>query len=684
MRHPRARTVPSSDRVVIACSCEGTVPLDAAALARGCGGELHGADQLCRRELDRYKALLGTGAALTVSCTQESPLFREVATELGAADRVAFANIREAAGWSNEGAAAGPKMAALLAMAAEPMPPVQTVTLTSAGVTLVYGRDEVAIEAGRRLAEHLDVTVLLTRPDGVAPPRATEFPVLKGTVRGAKGHLGAFELAIDDYALPSPSSRHALAFGPTRDGAVSTCDLVLDLSGGLPLFAAHDLRPGYVRADPRDGAAVERAIFAASHLVGEFDKPRYVQMRDALCAHSRSRITGCTRCLDVCPTGAITPAGNHVAIDPHVCAGCGSCAAVCPTGAAAYALPRADDVVRRLRTLVRAYREAGGDAGVVLFHDGDHGEPLIEALARQGDGLPADVLPFRVNEVSQIGPEALAALFAYGGAGATLLTRFRPKHDLAPTRRVVDLANTILEALGYGAGTVRIVETDDPDALRAALDEAARGRVSERPASFLIAGEKRGLLELAFRELHRAAPAPVALVPLAAGSPFGGLAFDVPGCTVCHACVGACPTQALSDNPEKPQLGFNESLCVQCGLCAATCPEDVITLTPQIDFAAWEGGRRVVKEEEPFSCIGCAKPFGTRSAIERVVAKLQDKHWMFSGSGGRDRTRVLQMCETCRVEVVVGESFDPHAPERPAPRTSADYLAARESDGRPN
>src|SRR5262249_7813623 len=162
----------------------------------------------------------------------------------------------------------------------------------------------------------------------------------------------------DGYALALPSSRSTLAFGAKRDGAVSRCDIILDLSGGTPLFPAHDLRDGYLRADPRDEAAVLRAGMKAGDLVGTFDKPRYVTFTDDLCAHSRSTIVGCRRCLDLCPTGAITPAGDHVTIDAQVCAGCGSCAAVCPTGAASYALPPADALMRRLRTLLTTYREA--------------------------------------------------------------------------------------------------------------------------------------------------------------------------------------------------------------------------------------------------------------------------------------------------------------------------------------
>lgn len=107
----------------------------------------------------------------------------------------------------------------------------------------------------------------------------------------------------------------------------------------------------------------------------------------------------------------------------------------------------------------------------------------------------------------------------------------------------------------------------------------------------------------------------------------------------------------------------------------------MITLEPRIDFDAWKGGRRVLKQEEPFHCINCAKPFGVRSTIEKIAAKLENKHWMFSGDAAR-RISVIRMCEDCRVEVVVNESFDPHAsPQRPPVRTTEDYLRERAERG---
>jgi len=663
---------------LLICSCEKTMPLDTQAIGRGCAATITQANQLCGLELEQFKQALADGTPVTVACTQEAPLFKEAAETFPQAE-LTFVNIRETGGWSSDAAAAGPKAAALIAAAQEDMPPISLVTLESDGVALIYGRDQIAIEAAQRLAERLDITVLLTKPGDVTPRRTNEFPVLKGTVRNARGHLGAFELAIDDYALPSPSSRAKLTFGPPRDGATSSCDLILDLSGGAPMFPAHELRPGYLRADPRDAAAVERAIADAGGLVGTFDKPRYIHFDATLCAHSRSGISGCTRCLDLCPTGAIAPAGDTVAIDANVCAGCGSCASVCPTGAASYSLPGVDALMRRLRTLLQVFRKAGGSGAIVLFHDGEQGDALIDALARFGAGLPANVLPLRVNEMTQLGPEMIAAAFAYGGSGVALLTRARPKHDILALRRAVQMSDTIISALGFGAGLVRIIETDDPDQLRVMLDAARPGIATQNPAGFVPRGAKRGVLETTFRELHLAAPTPVDRVPLAPGAPFGGVNLDVEGCTLCHACVTACPTAALSDNPDRAMLRFTESLCVQCGLCQATCPEHVITLEPRLDFQAWNAPLRILKEEEPFNCIACGKPFGTRSSINRVLEKLGEKHWMFQGANAK-RLAVIQMCADCRVEAVVNESFDPHAaPQRPPVMTTEDYLRARDA-----
>jgi ferredoxin len=666
-------------RKILACSCDDTMSLDAEALRRGNrGAEVTTAHQLCRAEAERFRAIAAEGGAITVGCTQEAPLFSEIVGETGSNASIIFANIRETAGWSTEGAKAAPKMAALLALAAEPVPDVPYVTLQSEGVILIYGRDEQAVETARLLKDHLDVTVMIAPPAAITPPRATDFPVVKGRIQSAKGYLGAFEIVVDDYAAPAPSSRGVLKFGPGRDGAKSRCDVVLDISGGAPLFPAHELREGYLRADPGDPSAVLRAALRARDLTGTFDKPRYITFTEDLCAHSRSKIVGCRRCLDLCPTGAIAPAGDHVAIDANICAGCGQCAAACPTGAASYALPPADTLMRKLRVLLTAYRDAGGTQPVLLLHDEEHGAELIDALARFGDGLPAHVLPVAVNEVTQVGLEAVAAAFAYGASAVRFLLRGKARHDTAGLIKTIALARPILAGLGFVGERLATIETDDPDALGQALRAIGPAAPAPRPASFQPVGAKRDVLRLALRELHLAAPLPVDVVALPQGAPFGAVQLNVEGCTLCLSCVSACPTGALLDDPERPMLRFVEDACVQCGLCQATCPEKVITLTPQIDFRAATASARVLKQEEPFHCISCDKPFGVKSTIERVAAKLEGRHWMFKGQA--QRLDIIKMCEDCRVTAVHNENFDPYgAPQRPPPRTTEDYLREREA-----
>ncbi|MBI2236127.1 MAG: 4Fe-4S binding protein [Magnetospirillum sp.] len=611
---------------VLLCDCGGTVPLDEASTG-----------DLCRSQVDRFRAALSEGGRLLLACRQETALFDELRAEMAPDVEVVYADIRDRAGWSDEGAQAGPKIAALLADAATPMPGAAAVPFRSEGAVLVIGRDEAALAAARRLSPRLPVSLLLV---GDAVPdmgSLDDVPVSRGTIRAAAGHLGAFELVVDGLAARLPAGRGPARFGAARNGVTLAADILIDLGGGQPMFSDHWRRDGYLRPDPGDPAAVQRALFDAAGLVGEFEKPRFIAVRPELCAHSRSNKPGCTRCLDVCPTGAAGPDGAAVAIDPHVCAGCGSCAAACPTGALAYQLPPDATLLARLATLLATYGERGGRDPVLLVHEED-GYDVLAAAARYGRGLPARVLPFAVNEVTQLGFDHLTA------AG-----------------------------LGYGGGRARLIEAEDPDELVATLYGLTPRPVV--PGDFRPAGERRGSLRLALSHLHAQAPAPADAVALPAGAPFGDVRLDLAKCTLCMACTEGCPSRALRASPTRPQLSFIEQSCVQCGLCRAICPESAVTLVPRLSFTAEGRAPRVLKEGEAARCIRCDKPFATAAVVERMAAALADQHPMFMG----DDARRLRMCEDCRVIDQVETADDPMAgPPRPRPRTTEDDLRERE------
>jgi ferredoxin len=506
-----------------------------------------------------------------------------------------------------------------------------------------------------------------------------DVPVFTGRVTKAEGHLGQFQVTIEAFQTAQASSRKTLNFDGAGESGTSVCDLILDLRGDAPLFPAPEKRDGYFNPDPGNPALVSDALLTLTDMVGEFDKPRYIDYDESICAHSSAGITGCTRCVDNCPTGAITPdtVNDRVSYDPYICAGCGTCASVCPTGAAKYTLPAGDGLYQRLRTVMRTYLGAVGKkakAPQILVHDQGFGSDMIDAMARGGGGLPANVLPFALNQVTQVGLDFLLSSSAYGAERVLVMVGPAQAEEKAGLESEITLADAVFDGLGYGNGRFAIIDDTDP----AALEQRLYGFEALAPlpnADFLGLGRKRSVMSLALAELHNAAPDKVDEISLPEGAPFGAVEVDVEGCTLCLACVGACPTGALKDNEDKPQLSFVEEACVQCGLCRNTCPEKVISLVPRLSFLEAACTNQVVKEEEPFECIRCSKPFGTKSTIETMVKKLED-HPMFQEKGGIER---LKMCDECRVFALAEEDEHPLAgAARPKPRTTEDYLRERD------
>ncbi|ESR22878.1 4Fe-4S binding protein [Lutibaculum baratangense] len=667
-------------RRILLCDCERTMSLDGEALAEALGADgtprIH--TNLCRRETAAFEqALAGEGSVL-VACTQEAPLFGELAEEAGHGERVDFTNIRENAGWGEQGPAAQPKIAALLAAAAYASEPAPIHTARSEGVCLVYGPGQQALEVAKSLSGRLSVNLLVTDEDFI-PPSVADVPIHKGRISRLTGSLGRFEVTVDGYAPLVPSSRAEPLFAMPRDGAKAPCDLVLDLSGGTPLVPAPDKRDGYFRADPDHPAAVARAMFEISDYVGTFEKPQYVAYSEEICAHSRSRKIGCRNCLDVCPAGALQSDGDRILLDHGTCAGCGSCSAVCPTGAISYRYPRRHDLVAKLQILLGTYARAGGLHPVVLFHEDGRGGELISAMARFGRGLPANVLPVPLFAVTELGHDILAATLAAGAERIVVLAGPERVEEMPPLEAQAGLAASFLSALGLEAETPRIsllVEAD-PFAVEEALFALSP---APQPAfrSFAAVGTKREIARSALSALHDAVTDAPERIELPAGAPYGRILVDTEGCTLCLSCVGACPTGAILDNPDRPQLRFQEAACVQCGLCKETCPESVISLQPRFDFTPQAQEQIVLYEEEPFECISCGKPFGTKKSIERVVERLAG-HSMFRSEGQLD---LIRMCDNCRVEAQY--SVAGPAPmafgERPRVRTTEDYLSERERD----
>ena len=146
-------------------------------------------------------------------------------------------------------------MAGLLAAAAEPAPDFPLVSLSSEGVVLIYGRDESAIEAGKLLADHLDVTVMITRPQQIVPPsarpsRSSREP--SATPRAISGPSNSSSTITRPPAPPRVMRSFLSLRAMARLRAAISC---LIFPAVPRFFRRMTLRDGYLRADPRDPAA---------------------------------------------------------------------------------------------------------------------------------------------------------------------------------------------------------------------------------------------------------------------------------------------------------------------------------------------------------------------------------------------------------------------------------------------
>jgi ferredoxin len=321
----------------------------------------------------------------------------------------------------------------------------------------------------------------------------------------------------------------------------------------------------------------------------------------AACLALSAPLAGCSRCADICPTGAIDPVS--LAIAPELCLGCGRCVAVCPTEAIAVqdAIPSPAADIECVRVGARDRADGASQAACL----GALSEAaLLEAVA----ALEGDV---------RLIDRGWCASCPAGG-------------DPAPWAAAVEAANSTLAPLSQHR--VRVVTRPTPERRAASLPERLEDRGAARRGLFRrltaaappatprrargpIAPRAAQRRHAAIERLARQAEAevPAALFPVMAISD---------ACRNSRICAAACPTGALSLGSEAGGIDFAAGACIACGACESACPEGALTLSPQgtgslpdrpvalrrVDTAICRTcGSRFAPEAGEDSCLPCAR-----------------------------------------------------------------------------
>ena len=659
----------SQNRTLLLCRCGDSMEVDPKSAKESLNASsVIETDFLCTQNLSVAEKELLSDNQVIIACEQQAALFKEMCNEIEFEKKITTdlinIDIRDRAGWTEDKNAFA-KQAALLSEIDLKTPETPIKEIVSEGVCLILGKNDVALDLALKLSNELAVTVLLEQELENIIPRS-EYNVCKGVLKNVSGYLGNFKIVVNNYSELNPHGRGSTSFGLQKKEVNSECDIIIDLRGSNSLFQNEKKKDGYFRIDPNDKVGLEEVFKESINLKGEFEKPVYINFDETKCAHSRASRKGCTRCLDLCPANAIISKGDYVSIDPFICAGCGNCSSVCPSGAAIYDDPPLDFILERIKNLSTTFKKYENKTlPRLLFIDDIFGKELISLVARYGRGLPADVIPINIPNIEILSHAELLASFACGFSEVIILKNDR---ELSGSLNLqIEICKNILEASGAKNGDrLTLIETMDPDFFEKKIYDQISKELIREP--ILLVGNKREITRTATKALVGENEE---VIKLPDTSPYGEIIVDTNKCTLCLACISLCPTNALEDNADKPELNFTENACIQCGICENTCPETAIKLNPQINLKNEALSQKTLHSEEPFECISCNRPFGVKSTINRIVSKLENNHWMYQDSKKLD---LVKMCDDCRVNAQYHDENSPFKyGEKPKIRTTDDY-----------
>ncbi len=335
----------------------------------------------------------------------------------------------------------------------------------------------------------------------------------------------------------------------------------------------------------------------------------------ASCVRATSKLSECTKCVDVCPVDTINIRDNIPSFIQSACVDCGGCVGVCPTESFSLAefstMEFFFSILKDKERLISCKKNLpcisilsvehlismalSSDEPIRLdlghCHSCDIKEPLYEQILSN-----IEEANFILSSFSD--KHLLSEDLAYMPKEEKL--EEKSEEDIASSRRSF-LSNISLKgAVKHKEALDEAINADDEKIFD--IDEDIISKIKERRVP-----DKRKIL---FTTLKRATkPERYEILPEDEVS-FISQKFVDESCTNCQICYRICPSGALSSDNKFSIINFDAMLCLKCRLCHDVCEPNAIQLQSGFEIKEFfEPTKRTLAKFDIKRCNECGGYF---------------------------------------------------------------------------
>jgi len=377
--------------------------------------------------------------------------------------------------------------------------------------------------------------------------------------------------------------------------------------------------------------SIEDTVETLRANIKSYNYKKYITYNTSFCQYHERREETCAKCVEVCPTTAITKIDHlkHLEFSDIDCVGCGGCVSVCPTAAIDYAMFNKDSIYE-----------------VSYFYTDTH--PLIIPNKMDIENLTVElkdgVLPLCIEGEKFLDEASFITLTQMSGSQVIFYSDFLSKG----TKDSIDILNAIYQKK-YSKDAILVAATVEE--LKACINEVS---FIENSKFNTNQKNQRKRETFSFRLQHLVGDDDLGIVKTGEHIHYSKVEVNESNCTLCLSCVGACNVDALVADPRDNTLRINPSLCTSCGYCEVSCPEkDCLTIKrDEIELNPTWFKEQILAKDTLFACVECGKEFATTKAIEKIANMMAP---MFASNPTKQRT--LYCCEDCKAKLMIKQGL---------------------------